>query len=280
MTDETLFLSNLAVINDVVGHVCRRHRLSPGEAEEFAAEFRLHLIERQYEPLKKFQGRCSFRTYLTVLVQHFFYDYRNKLWGKWRPSAEARRLGPVGILLERLVTRDGWTVEQAIEILATNHGVNVDDTLAPLVLSIAKRQPARQIVSDRDAEEIHSLAAPPDASVSGSGQDLLARRAAALLDCARQELPPEERLILKMQFDDGVAVADIARALQLNQKRLYRTIQRILKKLRERLEADGMSKEEIRALFADGAQSAIDHDSQSGHEAGTAPKPSAKARTS
>jgi RNA polymerase sigma factor (sigma-70 family) len=250
-TDETLFLSNLPVINDVVARVCRRHHLSAGEAEEFAAELRLHLIERNYEPLRKFEGRCSLRTYLMVLVQHFFYDYRNRLWGKWRPSAEAGRLGPAAILLERLVTRDGWSVEQATEILKTNHGVSVDETLARLALSIAKRQPSRQIVPEREAEEIESAAAPPDANVVSAEQNFLAKRVYATLDRARQALSPDERLILKMQFDDGVSVADIARALGLNQKRLYRTVTRILAKLRERLEADGMSKEEIRALFAD-----------------------------
>ncbi len=55
------------------------------------------------------------------VVQRLFLDHRNRQWGKWRPSAEAKRRGPLAILLERLVVRDGWTFEQAVETLRTNH---------------------------------------------------------------------------------------------------------------------------------------------------------------
>ena len=252
VTDETLFLAHLPLITDVVLQVCRRHHMSAAETEEFLAEFRLHLIEHTYGPLKKFEGRCSFRTYLTVLVQHFFHDYRNRLWGKWRPSAAARRLGPTGVLLERLVTRDGWTVEQAIEIIQTNHQVVVDDRFATLVTCIAKRQPPRQTVPERDADEIDGATQPPDWNVLSAERGFLAKRVHASLERARQTLPAIDRLVLKMLFDDGMAAASVARTLQLDQTRLYRDIKRIFASLRKALEAEGLTKEEIRELFADG----------------------------
>ena len=140
-------------------------------------------------------------------------------------------------------------MEQAVEILRTNHGVIVDDGLAPLTLSIAKRQPPRQIVSEHDAEEIDSPAAPPDGNVVSAERDFLEKRVYAALERARHALTPDEWLILKMQFYDDVAVADIARALHLDQPRLYRTSKRLLKTLRKRLEADGLSKDDIHSLF-------------------------------
>ena len=93
---EALFLANLPVIDSVVRHVCRRHHLSAAEADDFGSEVRLHIIERNYEILRKFEGRSSLRTYLAVVVQRLFLDYRNRIWGKWRPSAEAQRRGPGG----------------------------------------------------------------------------------------------------------------------------------------------------------------------------------------
>ena len=57
--------------------------------------------------------------------------------------------------------------------------------------------------------------------------DFFAKRVQTALDRVRQTLTPEERLILKMRFEDSVPVADIARALHLNQKRLYRTIEHL-----------------------------------------------------
>ena len=264
MNDEDLFLANLPVIDAAVAYVCRRHRLTAAEADDFSAEVRLHFIERKYEPLRRFDGRSILRTYLTVVVSHLFLDYRNRQWGKWRPSAEATRLGPAAILFERLVVRDGWSVEQATEMLVTNHRVDPQELQALHRLKIAARPPAREMVSEREAEFVESDGPAPDANVVRAEQGFLARRVQSALERARQALPAEERLILKMRFEDAVPVADIARALQLNQKRLYRTIERLLTTLRERLEADGIAKDDIAALFASGALEDRDDEPQSG----------------
>ena len=256
VNDEALFLANLPVIDSVIGQVCRRHRLTATEADDFASEVRLHIIERQYEPLRRFEGRSSLRTYLVVVIQHLFLDYRNRLWGRWRPSVEAKRQGPLAILFERLVTRDGRSFDEAVETLRTNYGVEMDEALQAIYVKVVKRLPARQFVTEVEAVEVESPGPLPDANVLRAEQDFLAKRVQGALDRARQTLAPEERLSLKMRFEDSVGVADIARALHLNQKRLYRTIERLLAIIRTSLEAEGLSRDEVGARFADGALSA------------------------
>jgi RNA polymerase sigma factor (sigma-70 family) len=257
LTDETLFLSNLPVIDEAVAQVCRRHRLSSTEAGDFASDVHLHFIEHNYERLRRFEGRSSLKTYITVCVQRCFLDYRNKLWGKWRPSAEAARLGPDAILLERMVVRDGWTIEQASEAMKLHHHVTIDDRLAALCVRLAQRQPPRERVPDDEADQLESPVPAPDAHVVRAEQDFLVKRVRAACVRACETLSPEERLILRMRFDE-MAVADIARALHLNQKRLYRTIERLLAELRTRLEADGISRDEMRTLFASGALAGVE----------------------
>src|SRR5262249_56855249 len=66
---EALFLASLPVIDDITGQVCRRHRLSPAEADDFSSEVRLHFIGRNYEVLRRFQNRSSLPTYGTVVNQ-------------------------------------------------------------------------------------------------------------------------------------------------------------------------------------------------------------------
>src|SRR5262249_56536161 len=95
------------VIDDITGHGVRSHRLSPAEADDFRSEVRLHFIDRNYEVLRRFENRSSLPTYVTVVIQRLFLDYRNRLWGKWRPSSEAKRQGPTWILFERLLAGDG-----------------------------------------------------------------------------------------------------------------------------------------------------------------------------
>lgn len=263
---EALFLASLPVIDDVTGQVCRRHRLTATEADDFRSEVRLHFIERDYEVLRRFEGRSSLATYVSVVIQRLFLDYRNRQWGRWRPSAEAKRLGPTAILLERLITRDGWSLEEAAEMLRVNHGVMLDESLLALFGHAAKRAPVRQFVREDEAHELASAGPSPDANVVRAEHDFLAKRVRAALDRARQTLDPEERLILKMRFEDAVSAADIARALRLDQKRLYRTIERLLARIGESLEAEGISRGDVSALFADGMLNWSDHDSAEGRQ--------------
>lgn len=280
VADEALFHANLPVINDVVGQVCRRHRLSATEADEFRSDVHLHFIDRNYEVLRRFEGRSSLVTYITVVVQRVFLDRRNKLWGKWRPSAEARRLGPTAILLEQLISRDGWSSEQALEMLHLNHGVVIDDELRAVCDRVARRGPMRQLVAEEEADSIPGSTPSPEDNVVRAEQDFLAKRIQTALDRARQALAPEDRLILKMRFEDRVPVADIARALHLNQRRLYRTIEGLLGEIGSSLALEGISRSDVQALFADGVlatgqdpEAAVDAD------AGAARRPAERERT-
>jgi len=252
LNSEARFLAALPVIDDVSGQVCRRHRLNGAEAEDFRSEVRLHFIDKDYEVLRRFEGRSSLPTYVTVVVQRLFLEYRNRQWGRWRPSAEAKRLGPTAILLERLVSRDGWTFEEAAETLRINHGIVVDETLKDLYARLSKRSSSRHFVTEDAAAHVESSGPAADDNVVRAEHDFLAKRVQAALVRARQALEPEDRLILKMRFEDGVSVADIARALHLNQKRLYRTIERLLSRIAESLEAEGVSRSEVSRLFSDG----------------------------
>ncbi len=248
VSDEAKFLEALPVIDDVAGQVCRRHRLNAAEADDFRSEVRLHFIERNYEVLRKFEGRCALATYVNVVVQRVFLDFRNRTWGRWRPSTDARRLGPTAILIERLVTRDGWTLEQALETIRTNHQIEIDDTHRAFCNTLSARTPGRRMVSEDDAAEVASSGPSADANVVMAERDFAAKRVQAALDRARHGLPAMDRLILKMRFDDRAAVSDIARALHLEQRPLYRTIERLLKTIGEAMRADGISDADIETL--------------------------------
>ena len=53
------------------------------------------------------RGRGSLNTYLRVVIERLVLDMRVTNWGKWRPSARARRLGAEAVLFEQLTVRDG-----------------------------------------------------------------------------------------------------------------------------------------------------------------------------
>ena len=88
-----LFISRLPLIDSVIRAVVVRHRLSSFDGEEFASIVHLRLMDNEHDILRRFQYRSSLRTFLMVVVQRLYLDFRNSQWGKWRPSAESRRQG-------------------------------------------------------------------------------------------------------------------------------------------------------------------------------------------
>ena len=251
VTDEARFLAALPVIDDVAAQVCRRHRLTSAEADDFRADIRLHFIDRNYAVLRRFEGRSQLATYVTIIVQRLFIDRRNREWGRWRPTADARRAGPMGLRLEKLMVRDGWSAAQALDMLRVNYGVAIDAALTALADKLSQRPPSRRLVDEEDAGEMASDGPGADANVVRAEQDFLARRVQSALDRARQALAPIDQLVLKMRFEDRLSVVDIARALSLDQRRLYRTIEDLLASIGASLRADGIGQSEVATLFAD-----------------------------
>jgi DNA-directed RNA polymerase specialized sigma subunit len=166
-------------------------------------------------------------------------DFQNHLWGKWRPSAEAERMGPTAVLLERLLVRDGYSFDEAVQILQVN--CKVEMSWRELE-RMAARLPSRSRRGEEGEESLRELPAPDEGADSRLLEEERAaahRKALEVLAEARKTLPEEDQLILKMQ-GGGFKVADIARTLRLDQKQLYRRIQKIHKDLRQELEKRGI----------------------------------------
>ena len=119
MKPEDRYLQNLGTIERIAACVARRYHLDASEAEEFVQEVRVRLLDNDYAVMRKFEGRSSLSTYLTTVIGRLFMQWRVEQWGKWRPSAEAKRLGPTAITLERLLSRDGLTWSEAVSVLTT-----------------------------------------------------------------------------------------------------------------------------------------------------------------
>lgn len=241
MTDE-----ELALTEEVIRASARRHRLSSTDVDDFAGFVRLRLVENRV--LEKFERRCSLRTFLTTVVERHYLDFRNQQWGKWRPSIEAKRLGPVAIELDKLLTRDGLTFEEACEVLRTSY--RISETAGELG-EMRGRFPCRRPRRFVSEEALADLPDPSDAETVAldTEQGLVAGRMVASMERALAQLDPPDRLVLKMHFYDGLTLADVARALGRPQKPLYRRVERLLAGLRARLESEGFTAEGVADLL-------------------------------
>lgn len=251
---EVLLTNNLGWVERVAAQVCRRHGLDPDESDEFAGWARMRLVEDDYAVLRKFRGESAITTYLTVVVTMLFRDYRVSRWGRWRPSAAARRLGDVAVRLETLVYRDGYRLDQAGEMLrAAGHTDLADRDLLRLLSQLpARGQPRPTQVGDAPLESQPARSTADEGILAHEAQDERDAAETALRH-ALDGLPPEDRVIVHMRVWEGTSVADISRALNLEQKPLYRRLDRIFAQLRKQLEGAGITREDVLRLLEDRA---------------------------
>jgi RNA polymerase sigma factor (sigma-70 family) len=246
---EELFLAHLDVVERAIAFVCSRNHLSAADADDFSSYVTLRIVEDNYMVFSSFQGRASLRTYLTVVVQRMLLDYRVRAWGRWRPSAEAKRRGPLAIRLEELLVRDGCLLDEAYETLKTNHGLTVTrEELEQLAARLPSRAPRRFESDDALASVAADDRAADELVTEGDRQETAARVSRAL-QAVMAELEQQDRVILLLRFEDGRTVADIAATLRLEQKALYRRVEKLLGMLRRGLEAEGIDAEAVRDIL-------------------------------
>jgi RNA polymerase sigma factor for flagellar operon FliA len=241
LVDNQPFLARLAA------RACRRKGLSPQDTEDFTSQLNVKLLEDDCRVLREFEGRSSLKTYLTIVVQRSLLDYLDHLWGKWRPSAAAKRLGPLAIQIEKRTVRDGLTTAQAIDtLLRTDKAFASEAQLEALAEQLPVRY-RRRVESDDQLERMPSATPSAQEQVERKEWEQAHRRLLEVLREVLVELPDEDAAILQML--PTMSVAQIARSLYLEQKPLYRRRDQLLADVRERMIERGVRPEDIQDYF-------------------------------
>ena len=248
---ERLFLDNLKVIDDIVAFLAFRHHLNAEEREELNAGVRLKLIDDNYAVLRKFAGHSTLKTYLTAVIHRYFLDRRIEQWGKWRPGIATRRNGPTAVLLDRLISRDGLSFEEAVETLRTNHGVSESREALERLCELVPQRAPRRFVGEERLADVPAECPMEDALIRKMDRAAHAAALERALEAALAQCEPDDRLLLKLRFQDGLQIARIARLLGVEQKPLYRRLERIIATLRAELESRGIDRAWIDDFFAE-----------------------------
>ena len=229
--------SDLVLLGEVIRGVIRRGRLLPADAEDFSQSVQLKFLESGYEAFARFDGRSSLRTYLTTVVWRLLLDWRTAAYGKWRPSAAARRLGAQALMLDRLLNRDGLTVDEAIQVASRAPEALPDHVLRLIADRLPRRR--RHILVADDVLQLVAREFPDP--VEARERAVKARRTRIALGHAFNQLKPEEQRLMSLRFRQSLSVREIASLLNVDAKRLYRTFDRLVGKLRRDLGASGVT---------------------------------------
>ena len=246
MTREEQFLSELTVIERVISWVSARRGLRGADAEDFAQAAKARLIENDYEVLGKFQGRSSLKTYLTAVVNRMYLDFQVQRFGKWRPSAEAKRLGAVALRLEQLLHRDGLTLDEACGVMLSDPRTQVPRAALEDFSRRLPHRPGRRPTAAPGEPSRHDGAL----NVERAERQALADRTFCVIRRSLAALPARERLFMRLHLESGLTVAEVSRTLGFEQKALYRRKEDVLKKLRADLEAEGIGAHDASELLA------------------------------
>lgn len=238
----------ISPVDHAIRRVSRGRRLSPMDAEDFRSFVLFQLFRDDGRRLRRFRRESRRSTFLLVVVKRLYLDFRSATWGKWRPSAQARKLGKLAVELETLLYRDGLPVADAVEVVASRQrGVPNRATL----LELAMRLPVRQrpsFVSTETAELAVPARRPDDESERAEAER-------ALLDAFRdavRELSVEERALLRRRFGESGDLRSMAEAARVPASRIYGRLRRALGKLRNELEARGVGGETVARLLESG----------------------------
>ncbi len=265
----------LGKIKDHLGLVDRlaaRRFADPVLADEAV----VYVLEKLQAPganqLQGFSGRAQFSTYLGSVVRRLFEDFSRSKFGRLRPPAWIARLGGRWLLLYRLLCMERLSLVEALSTLENHQAVQGfdDEEAACQILSevtdCGKLRGDEQLTADGNVEHLAQ-------SHSGNGledkerdllfavifRELLGEQAppAALDDSFHKILAgsiamtSEERLLLKLCFQDDLSVSEAARLLQISVHKAHGQLRRLLQRLRDDLSKAGLADELVLLLQDD-----------------------------
>ena len=248
MDYQRLLLDHLDLIDQIVRTTGRRRHLSATERDDFASFVNLRLIDDNYAILRKFQNRSSLWTYLAAVIERLSLDFCAEKWGRWRPSAMAERLGPVAVILERLVTRDLHTLEEAMEIVRTHHDVGL--TYAEL-RQMWEQLPVRVRTTEVGEEAAAAVSSPETSefTVEDAERQKSINRLQGILKTAFEQIPAQDRVLIALRFDEGLSMVEIAKLLNSSVPTLHRKLDKGIKHLRSALTQSGFDPREVANLI-------------------------------
>lgn len=255
---------------EMINRMAGRRFGQPELAEEAALYVMDGLAQDDWSRLRSFTGRSTLATYIGALTLRLLEDFARARFGRVKPPLWVRRLGGLWMTLFRLLCLERYSLDEAVAIVG-NRQPGQGRAAEEAAYHILGELPAcgehrgeqtefnEETVPDSEEEcsiqeqqleqeERRQLFAIlgrflfDDTAAEGDLR-LLERVAAAGIS-----MESKERLLLKLCYRDGVAVAEAGRMLGWNRHQVHGRLRRLLERLRQDLANAGLG-EELRLLL-------------------------------
>ncbi len=238
-------------------------RFNNATLAEEAALFALEkLNEDNGRRLNSYDGRCRFRSYFAAVVVRLLEDFSRQRFGRKRAPAWLQRLGGLWLRLYTLLCLERYDMVAAVEIMNTRHQLSRPS-------SEEMAQTIKQQVSDCGApqgQEVELTEEHGNDTDQEPEQDLHRQQqqkffqALFHLSTTDQPLPQQfqtfpalkdlqieingqERMLLKLCYQDGLTVTEAGRLLGLASNQVHGKMRRLLNRLRQAFSNAGLVQE-------------------------------------
>jgi len=213
------------------------------------------LCEGQFRRLRRFapDGAAKFTTWLRAVVRNLCLDWQRKHFGRPRMFRSVARLSDLDQLVFRLVHERGMTEAEALLHLAPRFPQLTPQLLSEAIERVNGALTSNQnwLLRTRKTPDRRLSVSPADDEqrIEATSKDrdpetlAITAECKALLAQALRKLPTNERLLLRLRFEEEMTLDQIAKLLQLgNPQRVDRQLKQILVRLRTELESDALDK--------------------------------------
>nr|WP_321465853.1 hypothetical protein [uncultured Desulfobulbus sp.] len=255
-------LAHWPMINRLAGRRFPQEEL----AEEAALYVMDKLAENDWQRLQSFGGQSSLATYLASVTLRLLEDFSRSRFGRIKAPLWVRRLGGIWASLFRLLCLERYSPTEALEILTSRQGCSMataeqaaDELLAAIPNCGSYRGEQTELPDDIPAHDPDNQGSQPEQALEHEEREQWLTVLAHLLfgdqNTQEQTLPltqllevkiclqPRERLLLKLCFRDGMAVAEAGRLLGWNRHQVHGRLRRLLHRLRQDFTDAGLEKE-------------------------------------
>ncbi len=237
-------------------------------AEEAALVVMDKLLENDGRRVRSYEGKAPFPAFVGSLSWRMLEDFSRKRFGRKRPPLWIRNLGGMWLKLYRLLCLErfeiaeavaitgqaevrtpakdidtaAWRIRQEVVDCGSHQGLEVDEELAD-----GANQSGSNQVEQLEEEEREGLFR----LVFSVLTDVDDERVVADLDklCGVSiVLKPEEKLMLKLIYQDEVGVSSAAKMLGYNRDQLNGRLRRLLTRIRDHFERAGLGRDIMELL--------------------------------
>lgn len=236
----------------------------------FAEEAALAVMEglelNDWRRVRGYSGKASFSTYVMALTARLLEDFARTRFGRVRPPLWVKTMGGIWSKLFTALCLERLKVSEAVEVVFQRQFTAEKKEIEDAAYSLLGRIPDCGTDRGYEVEYDETYHGQTWAGESPQGEKVekdergqmleylfqtilgregkeISKETVSKLESLKIQLQPQDRMLLKLCFQDGLGVAEAGRLLGQTRYQAHGKMRRIMKRIRKEFERTGFDRE-------------------------------------